>query len=364
MTLHAYLARRFAMTLAAVFAIFAGLLALFDLMDQVRRHGGEASFGDLLILTALSAPEALYTILPLILIIATLALFLRLARTSELVVARAAGRSALHSLAAPALVTLAVGVFAVAVLNPIIADTQREYEARAAAISGDEVSTLSLSDEGLWLRQGSRRGQTVIRAEAADLDGTRLSGVTFLTFSPEGRPVRRIDAASATLRDGEWVIEDAKRWPLGARLNAEQGAARFARLTLASNLTADRIRDSFGTPSAIGIWELPRFISQLERSGFSARRHAMWFHMELATPAFLLAMLLVGAGFTMQHTRVSRTGVLVMWAVMLGFGLYFLRNFAQILGESGQMPILLAAWAPPLGAILLALGILLHLEDG
>ena len=40
------------------------------------------------------------------------------------------------------------------------------------------------------------------------------------------------------------------------------------------------------------------------------------------------------------------------------------RNFAQVLGENGQIPVLLAVWAPPLAAIGLSLGLLLHLEDG
>jgi lipopolysaccharide export system permease protein len=44
--------------------------------------------------------------------------------------------------------------------------------------------------------------------------------------------------------------------------------------------------------------------------------------------------------------------------------LYFIRSFAQILGENGQIPIMLAAWAPPVASILLALGLLLHAEDG
>ena len=42
----------------------------------------------------------------------------------------------------------------------------------------------------------------------------------------------------------------------------------------------------------------------------------------------------------------------------------FLRNFAQALGDSGQIPVLLAAWSPPLAAVMLSLGLLLHLEDG
>jgi lipopolysaccharide export system permease protein len=86
--------------------------------------------------------------------------------------------------------------------------------------------------------------------------------------------------------------------------------------------------------------------------------------MELAQPALLLAMLLIAAGFTMQHQRGRRTGVVVLAAILAGFGLYFLRNLALILGEAGQVPPALAAWAAPVAAIGLSLGLLLHLEEG
>jgi lipopolysaccharide export system permease protein len=41
-----------------------------------------------------------------------------------------------------------------------------------------------------------------------------------------------------------------------------------------------------------------------------------------------------------------------------------LRNFAQVLGENNEIPIMIAAWSPPLAALFLSLGLLLHLEDG
>ena len=75
-------------------------------------------------------------------------------------------------------------------------------------------------------------------------------------------------------------------------------------------------------------------------------------------------MVLVAAAFTMRHTRFGGTGISVLAAVLLGFTLFFIRSFAQILGENGQVPILFAAWAAPIAAILLALGLLLHAEDG
>ena len=62
--------------------------------------------------------------------------------------------------------------------------------------------------------------------------------------------------------------------------------------------------------------------------------------MELALPLFLLSMVLIGAAFTLRHTRFGRTGLMVLVALLTGFTLFFIRNFAQILGENGQLPIL------------------------
>jgi lipopolysaccharide export system permease protein len=204
----------------------------------------------------------------------------------------------------------------------------------------------------------------VIRAEGTNLDGTELQTVTFITFIPESGPTRRIEASSATLMEGAWELTNAKVWPLDDGRVAERWATTHATLRVPSTLTADEIRDSFGVPSSIPIWDLPAFITRLEAAGFSATRHQVWLQMELALPAFLLSMVLIGAGFTMRHQRGARTGMMVLSAVLICFALFFLRNFAQILGENGQIPTLLAAWAPPIAAIAASLGLLLHHEDG
>jgi len=129
-------------------------------------------------------------------------------------------------------------------------------------------------------------------------------------------------------------------------------------------MTADQIRDSFGTPASIPIWELPAFIDRLKTAGFSAQRHQVWLQRELALPLFLTSMVMIGAAFTLRHQRGGRTGLMVLYAILLSFTIYFLRNFAQIMGENGQLPAILAAWAPPLAAIGLSMGMLLHHEDG
>lgn len=144
----------------------------------------------------------------------------------------------------------------------------------------------------------------------------------------------------------------------------EQASKTHESLRLATTLTSERIRDTIGATEGISIYDLPDTIRDLDSAGFSTKRYEVLFQVELARPIFLVSMVLVGAAFTMRHARFGGTGMAVLMAVLLGFGLYFIRNFSQILGENGQVPIALAAWAPPVASIMLTLGLLLHAEDG
>lgn len=363
MTLQLYFARRFLAIFLGAALTFAVLLGLIDLVDEMGNFT-DLPLRDVLGLVLLNMPGANYEILPLVMVLASVALFLRLARSSELVVMRAAGRSALRGLIGPVLAAFAIGVLSLMIGNPIVAATAKRYHDLKLIHRGGSVSALAIASEGLWLRQGSAEGQTVIFAARASSDFGTLYQPNFFDFATDGEPLRRINAETAQLAQGEWQLVNAKIWTLAPDVNAEATAQMSATLTLPSDLTRNRILESFGQPAFIAIWDLPRFIERLEETGFSARRYAIWFHTELARPVFLVALVLIAAALTMRHSRGVNTGLMVMVALMIGFGLHYIRNFALILGENGQIPILLAAWAPPLAALFLGLGILLHLEDG
>lgn len=365
MILNVYFARRFLRTFGALLLVFIAMSVLIDFVEHLRRlNSTEATFAQVVELTLLNAPQGIYTIMPLIMILSSVALFLGLARSSELVVVRAAGRSALRMLISPAVTALIIGVITVAMFNPIVAATSKRYSVLFENYRSGGTDAISVSSEGLWLRQGGDDGQTVIRAARANPQATELYDVTMVQYAPNAGPDRRIEARRARLLDGAWELTGVRIWPLDEGLNPQARVEQVGRIEVPSTLTEARIRDTFGEPSAIPIWDLPTYIHLLSEAGFSARRHAVWFQMELARPIFLVALVLIAAAFTMRHVRFGNTGVAVLSAVMLGFALYYLRNFVQILGENGQIPVALAAWAPPVSSLLLALGLLLHMEDG
>ncbi|PIY74722.1 MAG: LPS export ABC transporter permease LptG, partial [Rhodobacterales bacterium CG_4_10_14_0_8_um_filter_70_9] len=85
---------------------------------------------------------------------------------------------------------------------------------------------------------------------------------------------------------------------------------------------------------------------------------------QLALPLLFAGMAMIGAAFSMRHARLGGLGLMALAAVLAGFGFYFIADLAKALGASGAIPVALAAWAPPASTVLVAAGLLLHLEDG
>ena len=263
MKLDLYFGRRFLRALLIVLALFGGLILMVESLDQLRDLsdlgiGGAA----ILQMALLRVPRTLYEILPIIVMIATLVLFLGLARSSELVVARAAGRSALRSLVPPMTVAFLFGVLSITVFNPIAATSERSYERRITLMSQGEAQVFSVSDEGLWLREGTANGQMVIRASRSNLDGSELQDVSFVGFAPDSTPLYRIEAQTAEIEDGQWHLRNAKRWPLLGAANPEVAATLHDDLTLPTSLSPNEIRDRFGAPEAVPFWELTGYIEK------------------------------------------------------------------------------------------------------
>ncbi len=363
-TLAAYVLRRFLTTLASVLAIVFLLILLVDLVELMRRGANsDTPLPQILGLALLRVLPIAGNTLPFVFMLSAMACFARLARSSELVVTRAAGVSAWRLLAPVVLVAAVLGVAAFAVWNPISATALQRSETLEARYFRGQQSLLTVSREGLWLRQADETGQIVIRARTSNPAGTVLFAVTLFRFGAGERLEGRIEAGRAVLGDRVWRLYDVRQWSFSSGDDAPV-ETRHDTLDVPTDLTSDRILESFSSPDAIGFWDLPAYIQTLAQSGLSTLRYEMHYQAQLAKPLFFAAMVLIGAAFSMRHVRFGGVGVMLLGATMTGFLLFFASDITQALGASGAIPTQIAAWVPPSVAALLALGLLLQLEDG
>ncbi len=360
-TLSAYIARQFFGWFCGVFGAMAIITFLLDYIELIRRGGSkiQATLGILFEMAILQLPQTAQEALPFAILFGTMLAFWRLTRNNELVVARAAGVSVWQFLTPAVLVALLVGIFAVTVFNPVASAAQAGFERLESSVLHQGSDELLLSSTGLWLRQSDESGnQIIIHAGKLASPHLVLADVTLFFFNDLTQFTSRIDARTAQLETGDWLIEDGTRWL------PDKPPQPLERWRLPTQLTPRKIEESFASPDTMSFWELPSFISLLEESGFPAQRHRLHYNVLLARPFLLCAMVLVAATFSLRMQRRGGATLMIVCGVAAGFLLYILSDVVFALGISAKIPVALAAWTPTGISLIFGTSMLLHLEDG
>jgi lipopolysaccharide export system permease protein len=365
-TLSRYIARQFVIAVTAAWVALSGLVAMFDFIELLRRSASkpDATFALIAQIAGLRIPFIMIQILPFAVLLGGLLCFWRLTRTSELIVARAAGVSAWEFLTVPTLCAFFLGVGTTAALSPLSSAMLARAEALETAYIRTGGGPLALNGGQLWLRQSDRelfpKGVAIIHASAVTLHGKQLSTgpVSVFRLDDADHLLTRIEATSAALGDGHWTFGNART------IHPDQLPDAPSEVRLATDLTVTRVQDSFASPDTLSVWVLPDFIALLDRSGFSSVRHRLHFHALLALPLLSATMALVAAGFSMRPARRGGVAKMIGGGVSVGFALFVISKVAEEFGQSGALPVVLAAWAPAAAGLMLALALLLHTEDG
>lgn len=359
-TLSLYMSRQYLQSIALVFLLVIVTILIADTIELLRRAAGPnktATLETVLQMASLHIPFMAQKALPFVVLVGGIVTFARMQRSRELVVARAAGVSVWQFILPVLVISGLLGGVFMTVINPLASATTSRYEQLDATHLRGNSSLLALSQTGIWLRQGDSEGQSVVHAERIDQETLTLHNTIIFLYAREDQFVGRIDAAEARLEDGYWNLQDAL-------FTAPDEPARFrANARVPTNLTLERIQNSFSPPETLSFWALPSFIDVLEESGFSSTKHRLHWHSLLAVPLLLCAMVLIAATFSLRFTR-RGTWVLVVAGLLIGFLFYFVSDLVLALGLSGKLPPVLAAWTPAAIFTLLGVAGLFHLEDG
>jgi lipopolysaccharide export system permease protein len=358
-TLYRYLATQFFLTVMVVYSIFLTLAFSIDIVDLLSRTGGrDVPTATAIGMAVLQLPDLGQKMLPFAILLGGVSTFVRLSRSRELVATRAAGVSAWDFLLPPLTVAVFIGVFTVTIFTPVSARMFAEFAGLEARYVKGEESQLSVSMNGLWLRQGDAHQQSVIHALRVAEQGEHLENVLVLLYGANDRFTGRIDAKSAQLKDHFWVLNDAFVSDLrGIPVHHDS-------YSLPTTLTPAQIVESSTAPDALSFWDLPGYIRAAQAAGFSATHYQLYLYTLYALPMLFAAMVFMAASFSLKFGREAGMAKVILFSAACGFTVFFFQDLTTVLGRSGAVPILLAATAPALASILIGMTLVFSQEDG
>jgi lipopolysaccharide export system permease protein len=310
----------------------------------------------------LQSPSIILLLLPFIFLFGTMAAFVTLNRRSELIAMRAAGVSAWRFIFPAAGAAFLLGVLDVMALNPLAAALNGRYEDAKAVIEEGGAGRVGMTP--VWLRQGDEHTQVVIHAQSHDMRGgvVRLQHVSLFlqNVTPGGslQFTRRIEADEARLDPGFWRLSDVREATPGA------GSVRSETLSIPSSLDRRTAMEKFAAKDAVGFWRLPETIQRADTAGFSSAPYRLRYQELLATPLLFVGMSVLAAAFSLRLMRLGGLAGLAGAGVALGFAIFFFDRLCGALGAAEVIPPVIAAWTPPLVALLAGFTLLCYTEDG
>lgn len=353
-------------TLIGVLASAAVITAVIILIDYVETSRDIATRADInafeaLQLTLLKAPLLVQETTPFIVLFGVLFTFFRLSRRSELIVMRASGYSAWRIIAPAALLCLVLGAASAALLNPVGARTNAQFEQSRAIILDGQVGDTAGSRGAVWLREPSADGFTVITAESVEPEAATLLRPVFRQYQFNGEAPdlqRRITADEARLISGFWQLTGASEAVVGEQEQA------IGALGLPTRVRPQALFERARSPGAISFWGLPAVIESAQAAGLSSRAYELRWHALLSQPLLLLAAALLAVAATFRLHRMGGAARFAAAGAVSGFGLYFTQELLLGLGASGALNPITAAWSAPALFAMAGLFFIALTEDG
>jgi LPS export ABC transporter permease LptF/LPS export ABC transporter permease LptG len=341
-----YVLRDFFVYLGMIVSTFLVLLlvfTLFELLGDILRNQTPALVVAEYLLNV--APYLLYSVAPLIMLLAVLITFGLMNRSNEITAIKATGTS-IYRIVTPVLLAaalLAAGLFFADQFY--LPHTNKRQEALHNQIKGKPAQTY-LRPDRRWI---FGQHNDIYYYQFFDPDRDQFANLTIFQLDPASFAItQRIHAERAHWADSmnRWIYEQG--WQRTLRGSAIAGyhtfdVSTFSELSEAPSYFKKEVKQY----SEMNYEELRRYIRDLQQSGFDVVRLRVQLNKKLSYPLITLIMAVLAVPFSLSA---AKKGAVTGVAVAVGIAVVYtvVSRLFEAMGDISQLPPALAAWSPDL----------------
>jgi LPS export ABC transporter permease LptF/LPS export ABC transporter permease LptG len=341
-----YVLRDFFVYLGMILSSFLVLLlvfTLFELLSDILRNQTPFTVVAEYLLNV--APYLLYSVAPLIMLLAVLITFGLMNRSNEITAIKATGTS-VYRIVAPVIVAaavLATGLFFADQFY--LPHTNKRQEALHNQIKGKPAQTY-LRPDRKWI---FGQHHDIYYYQFFDPDRDQFANVTIFQIDPASFSIaERIHADRAHWADSmnRWIFEQG--WERSLHGSAIAGYHTFEVSTFPElSESPSYFKKEVKQYSEMNYEELRRYIRDLQQSGFDVVRLRVQLNKKLSFPLITLIMAVLAVPFSLSA---AKKGAITGVAVAVGIAVVYtvVSRLFEAMGDLSQLPPALAAWSPDL----------------
>jgi len=186
------------------------LIYMFDVVELLRRAAkvDDVTLGTVFTLGLLKLPEVGQQLFTFAVLFSAIFTFWTLTKRYELMILRTAGLSVWQFIIPILFAAFLIGLVKIMMINPLSVMLLSRYETLEREFLEENKNPISLSDQGLWLRQDYNKGSAIIHAQDIKVPEWLMRNMSVFILDQNDNFVKRIDAGQAKLIQDNWQFRD------------------------------------------------------------------------------------------------------------------------------------------------------------
>jgi len=353
-TLFTYLFKLYLGYFIAVLVIISGALVLSNIFDVLQKFKTIHVPTNLVWkLVLYKIPYLLGEIASLISFISTLFFLRRLTKYNELVTILCSGHPIWKIFIIPVIAAFLIGVIFVTIVNPIGVYGLQKHEKLEKILTKKNQGNFIVAQSGLLFFEEYNKENRIIQAKSMNITTKELKDLTILFVDSNNNLLKRIDANSAILSEGNFKL-------ISSIVITNDDSIIHDNLTIPTNLSIGNFTDRFIVPEMISIWKIKSSINKFLKFGLPIINYQIHYYKLLFKPLTMVSTVILASCFISIRQRDNSQVKMLVSGLFLGFIIYSLIEiFLRILVYKGIEPIL-AVLLPTFFLMFISNFIILH----
>jgi lipopolysaccharide export system permease protein len=324
------------LTITVVFFCLVFILSIFEEISFFRDWNIQIFFPFLM--TLLSTPATVFEIFPFIFLISAQFFFIDLINKNELEVFKYTGLNNMKIIRLLFFTSFITGLILIIFYYNISSKLQFLYLDLKNKYSNDNKYLAVVTENGLWIKDEVDKNIYIVNAD--QIKDNFLERVSISIFDPGFNLTQIIESPKIDISKTEWLI-------FNPRISIDNKTSDNVEIfKLKTHFDKKKINSLFRNLSSLNVFQLYKLQNDYKSLGYSTKSVNSHLNKLISFPFYISIMTILSSIIMLNVKRNKPLIFHIILGVFLSVLIYYFHFLFNLLGENGNIPILLSAWLP------------------
>ena len=334
-----YLIKEFILIVCKITFVFLILGLIMGLLEEINFFSEfDVKYFYPIYLVLLNVPSLIYEIFPLIFLLSSQLLFIKLLDSGELNTFKSNGLDNIKILKLITLLSLIIGLFIVIIFYNFSAIMKFNYLDIKKNFTKDNKYLATITENGLWIKDEIRDEINFINAKSFTIN--TLNDVDIIQLNQDFEFQNNIKAEKVNIQENTWSLYDVRIIDKNNSIKTQD------EMSFLSNFNYEEINNLFSNLASLTIWNLFELKKNYLSINYSTTEIDYHLQRIIAYPFFITIITALSAILMLNmHFQKPKLFYIIV-GILLSVIIYYINFFFGTLGKNEKIPLLVSIWIP------------------